>query len=544
MKPQEFNLLDEPWIRLLQQDGSVMEVSLPQAFEQAHRVKDLAGELPTQDFAMLRLLLAVLLTVFSRVDIQGHDAPITMADQAFDRWSQLWEQKQFPIQPIRDYLEHYRHRFWLFDQEFPFYQVPSASIGTQYDASKLNGELLESSNKVRLFPMRSGKAKNVLSYSEAARWLLFLNGFDDSSIKPKQEDKNNKKKYLPSGVGYLGKLGLVSAKGSNLFETLMLNLTFCKDGTKLWPERNYPIWEQPLRTIQRNKIVIPRNPAELLTLASRRIILIRNNDQVTGYRALGGDFFDVENIFEEQMTMWTLKKARSKVDAFVPKHHDPEKQFWREFSSLVVEDEERHLPGIVKWIEQLQDEEILEDDYFICFKIASVQYDKKQYSSVDDQFEDSLTFHQALLKQIDFVWKQTVINEIDITNKIASLFGILAINLTKAAGGSNASSAKEKAKTQFYARIDQPFRQWLRSIDPNDDTMPERKQQEWDKILYRIAYQYGDELVEKAGPASFVGRTVENDKKEKVFYSSSSAMLQFTYQLRKTLHIESKRQEG
>ena len=537
MKPQEFNLLDEPWICLLQQDGSVIDVSLPQAFEQAHRVKDLAGELPTQDFAMLRLLLAVLITVFSRVDAQGNDAPITTVDQAFDRWRQLWKQKQFPIQPIRRYLENYRHRFWLFDEEFPFYQVPSASIGTQYDASKLNGELLESGNKVRLFPTRSGKAKNVLSYGEAARWLLFLNGFDDTSSKPKG-------KGLPTpGAGWLGKLGMIFAKGNNLFETLMLNLTFCQDGTRLWPEENSPIWEKPVQGEERREISVPQNPAQLLTLASRRILLEHKDGQVTGYELLGGDFFSSQNAFSEQMTLWRRDRSSREADRFLPKRHDPSKQMWREFSALVSFDSDHHRPGIVRWIEQLQDEGLLEDEQFIQFEITSVRYGDKDFF-VTDQFEDSLTFHCDLLKQVDFVWNQAILNEIESCDNAAFFIGLLAENLTKAAGGSNASSAKEKAKTQFYARIDQPFRQWLRSIDPNREIMPEAKQREWDQLLYRIAYQYGSELVEDAGPASFVGRTLENDKKEKVFYSSSSAMLQFTYQLRKALYIESKSQEG
>lgn len=536
MKPQKFNLLDEPWICLLQQDGSVIQVSLPQAFEQAHRVKNLAGELPTQDFAMLRLLLAVLLTVFSRVDVQGHDAPITTVDQAFDRWRQLWELKQFPVQPIRSYLENYRHRFWLFDEKFPFYQVPSASIGTQYDASKLNGELLESGNKIRLFPTRSGKVKNVLSYGEAARWLLFLNGFDDTSSKPKG-------KGLPSpGAGWLGKLGMISAQGENLFETLLLNLTFCQDGTKLWQEDNCPIWESLVQEEERRKISVPQNPAQLLTLASRRILLERKNDQVTGYQLLGGDFFSPKNAFSEQMTLWKRDHSSREVDGFLPKRHDPSKQMWREFSALISFDAEHHRPGVVRWIEQLQDEELLEDAPFIQFKIASVRYGDKDFF-VTDQFEDSLTFHCTLLKEVGFVWNQAILIEIESCDNAAFLIGVLTDNLIKAAGGSNAGAAREKAKTQFYARIDQPFRQWLRSIDPNQEIMPEAKQQEWDQLLYRIAYQYANELVEDAGPASFVGRTVENDKKEKVFYSSSSAMLQFTYQLRKALHMETKKQE-
>ena len=65
MKEIEFNLLTELWVRVRLPDNSVQEVSLTDALLHAQDYVDLAGEMPTQDAAMLRLLLAVLFTVFS-----------------------------------------------------------------------------------------------------------------------------------------------------------------------------------------------------------------------------------------------------------------------------------------------------------------------------------------------------------------------------------------------------------------------------------------------------------------------------------------------
>ena len=47
----EFNLLDEPWIKVMKRDGTIDEVSLITVFEQAHLYTDLAGELATQNVA-------------------------------------------------------------------------------------------------------------------------------------------------------------------------------------------------------------------------------------------------------------------------------------------------------------------------------------------------------------------------------------------------------------------------------------------------------------------------------------------------------------
>ena len=78
METMEFNLLQERWVRVRTQDCTVQEVSLTDALLHAHAYVDLAGEMPTQDAAMLRLLLAVLHTVFSRVD--GNGVPAGTAD--------------------------------------------------------------------------------------------------------------------------------------------------------------------------------------------------------------------------------------------------------------------------------------------------------------------------------------------------------------------------------------------------------------------------------------------------------------------------------
>ena len=105
METMEFNLLQEPWVRVRTQDGTIRTVSLTDALLHAHAYVDLAGEMPTQDAAMLRLQLAVLHTVFSRVDGNGVPAPFEEPRDALQRWGELWQLGHFPEQPIRDYLD-------------------------------------------------------------------------------------------------------------------------------------------------------------------------------------------------------------------------------------------------------------------------------------------------------------------------------------------------------------------------------------------------------------------------------------------------------
>lgn len=288
MEEKAFNLLEEPWICVIDKECKIYEVSMLQLFEQAHKYVDLRGELATQDVAILRLLLAVLHTVFSRYGLNGEEAELKNADDALDRWEAIWKNEKFPVEPIRTYLESQKEKFWLLHPERPFYQCNYAKVGTEYTAAKLNGNLSESSNKVRLFSGVSGKNKNYMSFSEAARWLIYINAYDDTSAKPSSEAKKLSEKLPSPGVGWLGKLGLLTISGNNLFETLMLNMVMLNSDKAVYGLEN-PIWEREnVPSDERKEIPLPDNLSELYTLQSRRLLLKVSGEKVTGYVRRGG----------------------------------------------------------------------------------------------------------------------------------------------------------------------------------------------------------------------------------------------------------------
>lgn len=530
-----FNLLDEPWIRLMGEDCTVRECTLPQALLESHRYRRLAGELPTQDVAILRLLLAVLHTVFYRVDLDGEEDPIEEPSQALRRWQQLWKAGCFPEAPIRNYLNEWKDRFWLFHPECPFFQVPSAAAGTPYTAAKLNGELSESSNKVRLFPLRAGQDKNGLSYAEAARWLITLIGFDDSSTKVE----------TGTGVGWLGQHVNLYAMGENLFETLMLNLVLLRNGTEIWGE-NIPSWElnEP-KAAKKRKIVVPDNQAELLTLQSRRVLLYRENNKVVKYATTGGDFFGEDgsiNAFNEQMTQWIVKKSsKNKAPQAIPKMPNSDKQMWRDFEAIVGQDTIQ--PGIARWIACLYQKRILKGTV-IHFCLVGVTYDSKK-SSIADIVSDHLDFHISLLEEAGKLWDKLVQDKITQTEKAAWHLGVLAEVLFKAAGGrpdSNAPiSRKDLSSQTYYGQVDIPFRKWLASIDPDlgDGEMRRaEKDAQWRREAYRIALEQGRKMVQNAGQAAFTGRWIDG-----TFYSSPEAFNCFSWQMKKLFNIDNPTKE-
>ena len=536
MQEREFNLLYEPWIRVLKQDCAPEDVSLLTLFEKAQDYRELGGELPTQDFAILRLLLAILHAVFERKNAEGHDAPIRSIDDALDRWESLWRLGRFPSRVIADYLQRYEDRFWLFDAERPFYQVPEAEAGTVYTAAKLNGELSESSNKVRLFPSRTGTVKSSICFPEAARWLIYVNGYDDTSSKPKQ-------KGLPSpGAGWLGKLGMLIAVGNNLFETLMLNLVLLKDGQEPWGQE-HPLWERDkAKSAERTQIACPDNQSELLTLQSRRLLLKREGKAVTGYMLLGGDFFDKTLSSSEQMTVWVRTTKPDEVPRiFQPKRHDPAKQMWRDFSTIFTsEDDSVRQPGIVRWLSWLKSNG-LSSSKQLRFQIASVQYGDKDFF-VTDVFSDSLALQSDLLTSLGKRWTARIDVEVEKCGQIAYVVGTLAKDLFRS---SHNESKKNKpnedakaavAKAQFYYRVDIPFRQWLQSIDPTKEfDEKEALFSRWRETACSIALSLGKEMVKETGLESFSGHPYSNGR----LYTAPQSFNWFLINLAKC-----KRQEG
>lgn len=532
MEQIEFNLLREPWIRVMRSDCGVETMSLPEALIRAREFRGLAGELPTQDVAIQRLLLAVMHTVFSRVDADGASSPLETRQDAYDRWKSLWDRGSLPEKPIRAYLAQWEERFWLFHPEHPFYQLPAAEKGTEYGASKLNGEISESSHKTRLFPMRTGSGKQSLSYDEAARWLVCINGFDDSSTKV----------CTGTGAGWLGRIGNIYAVGADLFETLMLNLTLLKDGKELWEEENVPYWERPFQPeLVKREIAQPMNQAELLTLQSRRLLLRREDGRVTGYCTAGGDYFSDDGAVNEQLTLWRITRAKSnQPPRIIPRRHQPDRQMWRDFGYLAVEDPERgRPPGIVLWINALQKRGCL-GRRTVRFQSVGARYDSNG-SSVIDVLSDQLDFHADLLNEVATDWVYLVRRELKRCEEAADIVGRLADGLCRAAGGKSKGEV-QYAREQLFYRLDLSFRRWLMALDPSKGMEAIAEAEARICIeAYEVAVRLGTELVRQAGQVAFAGREVMEKvegKEKRVFHASPKEFNSFRYWIGRCFDIK------
>lgn len=527
MNDKEFNLLDEPWILVIDDKCEIFEVSLIELFRNAHLYKDLRGELPTQDFAVMRLLLAILHTVFSRYDVNGEYAPLEDSDDALDRWQKIWESGKFPAEVITKYLESQRENFYLFHPERPFYQEPILKdIGKipngEYDSQKFIGTLSKSGHKDRLFASVGGEERFYQSNAQAARWLLNLNGFDDNACKS------------GAGIGWLGELGLIAVIGNNLFETLMLNfISYNVNSGEMWGEEK-PVWEKQNHfifdkvddkvgtSIGTVNIVFPDNLSQLYTLQSRRILLIRSDKGVSGYKLLGGDYFSKESAFDEPMTVF-----RNSKDSIypIPKSHDSSVQFWRDFSSITSKSDGKRCPGVISWVKSLFEcaNQILDKDYTIRLRIATIKYSGSQRSSVENVFSDSLQLHSSLISDMNIQWQSMVVRSVEFCDKIAQIVWSFAVDVNLSEGGDYVSkesncSAKvfaNKAKSQFYNRIDTPFREWLCMLNPETDVSQERETV-WQYRCVDEARKLGEEIISQTASEAFFGRVKSSDNQKNV----------------------------
>lgn len=491
MNEKEFNLLDEPWIKVILPSLEQKEVSLTDVFAHGHEYMALSGETPTQDAAVFRVLLAVALTVFYRYDENGEEDEISEDNDAdeetvLDRWQSYWSTGRFPEQAVRAYLDKYRERFWLFHPETPFWQVGGLQYGTDYNIECLYGNMGASNNPATkcYFRMVDGEELYRMDYAQAARWLIHLNAYG-VNVKKKEKAPGQQ---LTVGVGRLGQLGFVMANGENLFHTLMLNL--CPlNGDEIWGLPS-PVWERNVRTDQAHEISRPDNLPESYTIQSRRLLLMRDpQGSITGFRALGGDFYPVDGDLGEPMTLWYKKTGKNKGEkpVFSPKRHDPAVHAWREFPTLLRKDKDTRIPGIVKWMDILCRNGFLTS--FVTFRMIGVTYADQWKCTYGNSVDDTIGMSAGLLTDMEGVWVRSISDEVDKCQFVATkaLWGF-SRKMTEFLYGDDKvkSNINDTLVSQYFFSIDHAFREWLAGINPEEDDRDD-KMLEWEEQSCRCA---------------------------------------------------------
>jgi CRISPR system Cascade subunit CasA len=558
-----FNLLEEPWILVMTDEkGSSEEVSLIQLFRNAYNYKQLAGETPMQNFAIMRLILAVLHTVFSRFNAEGRPYPYLVLDKSFrqlkeldeddleehignlmDTWRQLWSQKTFP-QIVMDYLYCWKDRFYLFDLTHPFYQVTKEELlqrpikagrgnnPTRVRPRTFNRTISESENKIALFSPRyeANANKDRLSEAELARWLVLYQGVVGTGDKAVyQEFKGT------SSKGWIYDLGGIALHGRNLYETLLLNLAL------VHPEKDYkrtiqrPCWERTGNEIVSDLLLgYPvNNLAELYTNWSRAVYIdapdeLNNNFSISTVKLPEIDHRDQ---FLELMTLWRFRIQGPNKNSRTPQKHHINESLWRSFGTVFLTKEPNDKrSGIIDWFYTIAK---ITGQTYAVIESYGMESDGNATSWLPvDEYYDILNINKYVLTDVkEDGWVIRIDGEVEkakeVIDKVLRKFVYEVQNIRNMKG----DGLVNKIIKQAYYEIDQPFRNWLSSLEANQDK--DERIREWRQNLRDIVRKTADCLLQSAWYRDYKG-IFERDKP---FRNIATAYNQFDYWLNRTLGL-------
>ncbi|WP_320068178.1 type I-E CRISPR-associated protein Cse1/CasA [Micromonospora sp. RTGN7] len=515
-----FSLIGQPWIPVLDLSGRRRLVSLTELFAQAAELRAVAGELPTQTSAILRLLLAIL-----------HRAVDGPEDER--AWQRLWQRSDLPANDIAGYLDEYRERFDLLHPATPFYQV--AGLHTQKgDVFGLERLIADVPNNAPYLTMRLGPGLARLTQAEAAVWLIHCQAYDTSGIKSGAvgDDRVSGGRGYPIGPASCGSLGLVYLEGRTLRETLLLNLvTLDSNYLRQNPERDSPVWERdphgPAEEDARERG--PHGLLNLYTWQSRRVRLFGDQAGITGVIIANGDRIAWPNLHQQEpMSGWrrstNQEKKLGQPLVYLPALHDHTRVLWRGLTSLLpaptqkpgAEAPSRRPPAVSQWLARLRVRGLIDDRYRVTARAAGIVYGN-QMSVVNEVYHDALTMPVQAFDSAGPLAVTIVDSAADAEAAITALRR-LAVDLCRAGGGHGdrpedpPAAAGDRTAELGYAELDILFRRWLGNLGATDD--PTRARIQWQTWAKGCVGRLGRDLVARSGPQAWAGRYVDQEKKK------------------------------
>lgn len=548
-----FNLVDEPWICVLNEEGKLCAVSLLELFEKAPHIKCLANDLPTQDFAILRVLLAILQRAVSPA-LYDDDVPAKV-------WGRLWNASELPMDEIREYLGKWHDRFDLFDGEKPFMQV----AGLQMLNEKMRGSgvwkiIADVPDGAPLFSLRSAKETVSLSFAEAARWLVHAQAYDTSGIKSATAGdplvRDGSHRYSPKGnigLGWAGRIAGIYFEGDTLRETLLLNFVVRDtDNRDLFRDDDKPSWEKEGGDANVSARV-PFGRADLYTWQLRKVRLIPKEGRVVDVILTYGNLLESKKAFgPEPMTAWKCDGDK-KTDVYRPFTHESGRALWRGLDSLfgdALTSDKPHVlkPDLVDWLSHLaSDNGGRRLDWEWTFKAHAVgitYLKEKNYSVIVDVVDDHLKLSPFLLSKegepLVALAKECALSGAEAVRAL----GRLADNLYLASGcrsvvegGKGRSSLRRDAERRGFSEVGSRFRSWLAGLGESSNIEAERD--EWRKGTRETLKHIADDLIKGVGPAAIAGAPVKDKEGKTIgWMTASKAESLFNSRLRKALPLE------
>ncbi len=298
-----FNLIDEKWIPVRFPDGNRGELGIRDTLLRSREIAAIEDPSPLVVAALHRFLLAVL--------YRALEGP-TDIDQAKELFKE-----GLPGDKITSYLEKWRERFWLFDEKYPFGQVPSVPDIEAEPWTKLTAEHNATSNKV-LFDHTDTTALIPISQASAVRWIVSTLNF---SVRGGRGYRPS-----PSADGVM-----CIPVGKDLQQTLLCSLVSYPNRTMV--DSDLPIWErEPLHysEFKSGKERVAEGFADLYTWQARAMRLLQSdNGQISKVAFIPG-IGHVESELRDPMVPYKARK-----DTGIEQIGFEERGVWASFDSLL-----------------------------------------------------------------------------------------------------------------------------------------------------------------------------------------------------------------
>lgn len=328
-----FNLIDEKWIPVRFLDGSRGELGIQETLLRAKDIAAIEDPSPLVVAALHRFLLAVL--------YRALEGP-TDIDQA----KKLFK-NGLPKEKITAYLSTWRDRFWLFDETYPFGQVPTFEPKKWRAWTALAVECNADTAKV-LFDHTSEEKPGRISPASAARWLLATQTFAVSTGKSEvshtgKAPSAGSMMAIPIGLNLQDTLcfslipqnRMVMAGDVPLWEREPDALEYLKTKTKV-PDKNNG--ESKDRAVERGALGI----VDLYTWRTRSVLFKESTSCFVSEVGFASGVGYKESIDCDPMLGYTVKEFTDKESkAKVKKKFSvqfEERGIWRDFDSLLPDD--------------------------------------------------------------------------------------------------------------------------------------------------------------------------------------------------------------
>lgn len=552
---REFNLIDEPWISVVTDfKGTTKLVGLRDFFQNAEKYIDFAGEMPTQNFAVMRFILAVLHTVFSRYDADGkpyemininekmqQTEPILKEDESkyrrklMETWGNLWKAGKFP-KVVIDYLECWHDRFYLFDDDYPFYQVKEDFLGkcelynqsgstdkvSQMSFKTINRTISETGKNTAMFSMVNDEEnpfRDKLTNAQLTRWIINFMGYtstpDKTKIKSFEEIKNIEK--YDGHKSWLYSIGGLHYKTDNLFKTLLLNLVLVHPSKKFPTAIQSPAWEHtPEENIKfyLNDSKID-NLARLYTDYSRAIRISKTENEYGRYlEVIQLPILDKKDSFLECMTIW--KNIGKNDDIFVPVENNPHESLWRNFGMIFNKDKSSNkyiTPFIIDWRHDISQ---FVDISKVSLFALGIKGDGTSSNTMKNEMFDELRINYEV--STDYSDEGWVGRINDVVEKTKGIINndyknfIEVILRLKKVEDKKINPELNDYLGSLYFNIDKPFKDWLSSIE-YDESM-DSKIDEWFKTFKNIVLEAVNHICASLSCNYYVIQEIKVDKKK------------------------------